>query len=231
MQLEIEKIFGVLSACFSIIIHFLKIKESILLYRAKGKYTSIPIYLRVENIIRYFVCSSWLIYSTYLKDKYILICNVVGFIFFWLWLILIFFLYFRKINCVKYFMFLLLSILFIPGIYFMSEFSLYFTGKICAVIYTISYFGPILEIKEIIKTKDFRIIKIRVCIFRLLEEFCWFIYGFIMVNINIIIPHVVGFIIIFISAFFWNTYKKRANPDRLSNRSVDIMRNRAEFTM
>ena len=52
-----------------------------------------------------------------------------------------------------------------------------------------------------------------------------------MVNVNIIVPHVIGFIIIFISAFFWNIYKKRANPDRLSNRSVDIMRNRAEFSM
>ena len=128
-------------------------------------------------------------------------------------------------------MFLLLSILFVPGIYFILYFSLYFGGKICAVICAFSYIGVILEIKEIIKTKDFRVIKIRVCILRLLEDFCWFIYGFIMVNVNIIVPHVIGFIIIFISAFFWNIYKKRANPDRLSNRSVDIMRNRAEFSM
>ena len=231
MNIQIELIFGVLSTCLSIIIHFSKIKDSILSYRAKAKYTSIPAHLRIENILRYFVCSSWLMYSSYLKDKYILISNVIGFIFFWFWLILIFFLYFRKINFIKYFMFLLLSILFVPGIYFMLYFSLYFGGKICAVIYAISYFGVILEIKEIIKTKDFRIIKIRVCILRLLEDFCWFIYGFIMVNVNIIVPHVIGFIIIFISAFFWNIYKKRANPDRLSNRSVDIMRNRAEFSM
>ena len=141
MNIQIELIFGVLSTCLSIIIHFSKIKDSILSYRAKAKYTSIPAHLRIENILRYFVCSSWLMYSSYLKDKYILISNVIGFIFFWFWLILIFFLYFRKINFIKYFMFLLLSILFVPGIYFMLYFSLYFGGKICAVICAISYFG------------------------------------------------------------------------------------------
>ena len=231
MKIAIDEIFGWLGAFFSIVIHFLAIKESVLLYRAKAKYTLIPTYIRVENIINYFVCSSWLIYSVFLKDKHLLTCNSVGSIFFLFWIVLIFFLYFRKINFIKYFMFVLIAIAFIPSIYFMFYFSIYFTGKICATLFVISYFGSILEIKEIIKTKNYRIIKIKICIFKLLQHSCWFIYGFIMINLDIVIPHVVGFILVFVSAFFWNIYKKRANSEKLSNRSIDIMRNRAEFTM
>ena len=212
-------------------IHFLSIKESILLYRAKAKYTLIPTYIRVENIINYFVCASWFMYSIFLKDNHLSICNSIGAIFFLFWIVLVFFLYFRKINCTKYFMFVLLAFLFIPFIYFMFRFSLYFTGKICAALYIISYFGYILEIKEIIRTKNFRIIKIRICILKLLQHICWFIYGFMIVNLDIVIPHVVGFILVFVSAFFWNIYKKRSGSERLSNRSVDVMRNRAEFTI
>ena len=52
-----------------------------------------------------------------------------------------------------------------------------------------------------------------------------------IVNLDIVIPHVVGFILVFVSAFFWNIYKKRSGSERLSNRSVDVMRNRAEFTI
>ena len=230
MNISIDEIFGWSAACFSIIIHFLAIKESILLYRAKAKYTLIPTYIRVENIINYFVCSSWFMYSLFLKDNH-LICNSIGSIFFLFWIVLVFFLYFRKINCTKYFMFVLIAFLFIPCIYFMFRFSLYFTGKICAALYIISYFGYILEIKEIIRTKNFRIIKIRICILKLLQHICWFIYGFMIVNLDIVIPHVVGFILVFVSAFFWNYYKKRSGSERLSNRSVDVMRNRAEFTI
>ena len=231
MNISIDEIFGWSAACFSIIIHFLAIKESILLYRAKAKYTLIPTYIRVENIINYFVCASWFMYSIFLKDNHLLICNSIGSIFFLFWIVLVFFLYFRKINCTKYFMFVLISFLFIPCIYFMFRFSLYFTGKICAALYIISYFGYILEIKEIIRTKNFRIIKIRICILKLLQHICWFIYGFMIVNLDIVIPHVVGFILVFVSAFFWNYYKKRSGSERLSNRSVDVMRNRAEFTI
>ena len=231
MKISIDEIFGWSAACFSIIINFLSIKESILLYRTKAKYTLIPTYIRVENIINYFVCASWFMYSIFLKDNHLLICNSIGAIFFLFWIVLVFFLYFRKINCTKYFMFVLLAFLFIPFIYFMLRFSSYFTGKICAALYIISYFGYILEIKEIIRTKNFRIIKIRICILKLLQHICWFIYGFMIVNLDIVIPHVVGFILVFVSAFFWNIYKKRSGSERLSNRSVDVMRNRAEFTI
>ena len=231
MKINIEELFGWLGTSFSIIIHYMGIKESILLYRAKAKYTLIPSYIRIENIINFFVYSSWLIYSVFLKDNHLLICNAIGTIFFLFWIVLIFILYFRKINFVKYLLFVILAIAFIPSIYFMFDFSKYITGKICAVLYVISYFGSILEIKEIINTRNYKIIKIKICIIKLLQHFCWFIYGFIMVNLDIVIPHIVGFILAFVSAFFWNIYKKRYGSERISNRSVDIMRNRAEFTM
>ena len=48
---------------------------------------------------------------------------------------------------------------------------------------------------------------------------------------NVVVPHVIGFIFVFIALFFWNNYKKKSNSERLSNRSVDIMRNRADFSI
>ena len=231
MHISINEIFGWMAACFSIIAHFLSIKESILLYRAKSKYTLIPFYLRIENIINYYVNCSWFIYAFYLADIHLIVCNSIGSILYLFWIVLVFLLYFRKINCFKYFLFILISLIFIPCLYFMFEFSLNFSGKLCATIYIISFFSSILVIKEIITTKDYRIVKIGKSILKLLEHSCWFIYGFIVVNLNIVIPHVIGFIMIFISSFFWNIYKKKANLERLNNRSVEIMRNRAEFTM
>ena len=74
-------------------------------------------------------------------------------------------------------------------------------------------------------------INICLCIIKLLCHFIWFIYGFIIIDMNIVIPNVIGFIITFILAFFWNIYKKKSNTERLSNRSIDIMRNRVEFTL
>ena len=231
MKLTVDEIFGWLSACFSIITNFIVIKDSLLLYRAKAKYALIPSYMRIENIIKYFVCSGWFIYALFLKDTHLLICNSIGTLIFLFWIILIFILYFRRINCLKYFMFVLIALIFLPCMYFMFEFSTNFTGKLCAGLYIISFFSSFLLIKQIVIVKDYRIVKIRKCIVQLLEHFCWFIYGFMVVNLNIVIPHVIGFIVIFICAFFWNIYKKKSGSERLNNRSVDIMRNRAEFTI
>lgn len=231
MNIDIEVIFGWLGVFFSSIVYCLDMKESLLIYRAKMKYTLIPSYLRIENIINYFVCSSWLIYSLFLKNKYLLISNSIGTFFFLIWIILVFILYFRKISCIKYFMFILIALLFLPCIYFLFEFSESFTEKLCSAIYCISFFSSILLIKEIVITKNYKIVKIGLSTLKLLAHFCWFIYGFIVVNLNIVIPHVIGFIMIFISAFFWNIYKKRNSSERLNNRSVEIMRNRAEFTI
>ena len=93
MKLTVDEIFGWLSACFSIITNFIVIKDSLLLYRAKAKYALIPSYMRIENIIKYFVCSGWFIYALFLKDTHLLICNSIGTLIFLFWIILIFILY------------------------------------------------------------------------------------------------------------------------------------------
>ena len=46
-------------------------------------------------------------------------------------------------------------------------------------------------------------INICLCIIKLLCHFIWFIYGFIIIEMNIVIPNVIGFIITFILSFFW----------------------------
>ena len=231
MNISINEVFGWSAASLSIFIYIIIIKESIRLFRIEGKYKTIPIYVRLENILNYFVCSSWLIYSYFINNNHLLISNLIGTILFFFWIIFIFLIYFRKINFIKYLIGVFIASLFIPCTYFLFQYSIYFGGKICAIIYIISFFSYFLEIKNVIITKNYKMINICLCIIKLLCHFIWFIYGFIIIDMNIVIPNVIGFIITFILAFFWNIYKKKSNTERLSNRSIDIMRNRVEFTL
>ena len=231
MNISINEVFGWSAASLSIIIYIIIIKESIRLFRIEGKYKTIPIYVRLENILNYFVCSSWLIYSYFINNNHLLTSNLIGTIVFFFWIIFIFLIYFRKINFIKYLIGVFIASLFIPCTYFLFQYSIYFGGKICAIIYIISFFSYFLEIKNVIITKNYRMINICICITKLLCHFIWFIYGFIIIEMNIVIPNVIGFIITFILSFFWNIYKKKSNTERLSNRSIDIMRNRVEFTL
>ena len=231
MIIPVDKLFGWLSACISILIFLISLKISFSSFRIKGKYKTIPFYMRIENIFNYFVCSNWLIYSYFLHNSQIFICNLFGTIFFFLWIIFIYFIYFRMINCFKYLVCIIFALIYIPFLYFLFGLSQNIGGPICAFFNIISFFSSILIIREVIITKNYRLLKIRLNLLKLLAHLCWFIYGFIIINLNIVIPNVVGFIITFVSAFFWNIYKKKSSSEKLSNRSVDIMRNRAQYTI
>ena len=231
MIVSVEEIFGWSASCFTILSYIFIMKETITSFRIKGKYKTIPKFIRIENIMNYFVCSNWLIYTFIFHIKHLFICDLIGTIIYFLWIIFIYLIYFRKINCFKYLIFILLAIIYIPGLYFLFQYYKKIGGPICSAFHIISFCTSILLIKEIIITKDYKIIKINICILSLFGHFCWFIYGFIIINLFIVIPHVIGFIIIFINSFFWNTYKKKSNLERLGNRSVDIMRNKSEVAM
>ena len=231
MPVSADKIFGWLSACLSIFIFIVSIKVSISSFRVKGKYKTIPFYMRIENILNYFVCSSWLIYSYIFNNIHLFSCSLIGTIFFFLWIIFIYLIYFRKISCFKYLTFIILALIYIPFILFLFGFSWSIGGPICVTFNIISFFPSILMLKEVIITKNYRLIKIKLNLLKLLAHLCWFIYGFIIININIVIPNVIGFIITFVSASFWNIFKKKSGSEKLSNRSVEVMRNRTEYTI
>ena len=231
MIINVEKIFGWSSACLSILAFIISIKESFSSFRKKGKYKAIPFYMRIENILNFFVCSSWLIYAYILNDIHLLISNLIGTIFFFLWIIFIYFIYFRKINCLINLLYIILRLIYIPFILFLFQLWKIIAGPICVTLNIISFCSYILIIKEVVITKNYRLIQIKLNLLKLLNHLCWFIYGFMIINLNIVIPHVFGFVSIFVTAFFWNNYKKKSTSERLSNRSVEVMRNRAEFTI
>ena len=228
---SVDILFGWLSACLSIFIFITSIKISVSSFRVKGKYKTIPFYMRLENILNYFVCSSWLIYSYISNNKHLFVSNLIGTIFLFLCIIFIYLIYFRTINCFKYLIFILLAFIYIPFILFLFGFSEKIGGPVCVAFNIISFYPSILLIKEVITTKNYRLIKIKLNLLKLLANLCWFIYGFIIINLNIVIPNVIGFIITFVSAFFWNVFKKKSGSEKLSNRSVEVMRNRTEYTI
>ena len=121
MIINVEKIFGWSSACLSILAFIISIKESFSSFRIKGKYKKIPFYMRIENILNFFVCSSWLIYAYILNDIHLLISNLIGTFFFFLWIIFIYFIYFRKINCLIYLLYIILGLIYIPFILFLFQ--------------------------------------------------------------------------------------------------------------
>ena len=228
---NVDILFGWLSACLSIFIYIVSIKISVSSFRVNGKYMTIPYYIRIENILNYFVCSNWLIYSYIFNNIHLFTCNLIGTIFYFLWIIFIYLIYFRRINCFKYLVFIILAFIYIPFILFLFGFSLNIGGPICVAFNIISFFPSILMIKEVIANKNYRLIKIKTNLLKLIAHLCWYIYGFIIINLNIVIPNVIGFIISFALAFFWNIFKKKSGPEKLNNRSIEVMRNRTEYTI
>ena len=232
MVISIITIFGLIGVIFSVLTYFYSIKKTIDLCKRKEKYSSLPAYTRVENLINYFVCSCWLVYSYLINDKYLLFSNLIGTAVFLFWIIFVFLIYSRHKRCFTYTIYIFLEILFLPIIYFLFNLTpIYIAGNFCMIVYFLSFLSYFLNIKEVITTRNHRLINVWLYIVKMIAHLCWFIYGFIKINMNVVVPHVIGFIFVFIALFFWNNYKKKSNSERLSNRSVDIMRNRAEFSI
>ena len=232
MEILINDFFGILATVFSFFTYFFSIKKSVDLCRKTELYTSLPSYTKIENIFNYIVCSSWLVYAALLNDKYLFCSFLIGTILFLFWIIVIYIMYLIRQHCFFYSILIFLGLLYPPFIYFLFHLGTKnFAGYFCMVIYLFSFIGPFLIIRDVIRTKNYNIIIVWFIILKLITHLSWLIYGFIIFNINIVIPNFIGVILSFAPLFFYNIYKKKYHSEKLSNRSVDIMRNRAEYTI
>ena len=77
-------------------------------------------------------------------------------------------------------------------------------GYVCVVCSIICSFEPILVIKKVVKFRNFKFIPIKLCVLALVGSTCWVIYGFMIINFQLIIPNFVRMVFSLILMFIWN---------------------------
>ena len=82
-------------------------------------------------------------------------------------------------------------------------------GYVCVVCSIICSFEPILVIKKVVKFRNFKFIPIKLCVLALVGSTCWVIYGFMIINFQLIIPNFVRMVFSLILMFISNIFKKR----------------------
>ena len=85
------------------------------------------------------------------------------------------------------------------------------TGYIALVINILMYFAPGEKIYTVIKTGNYELIPIFSTIGTLLCAGCWLIYGIFQVDLNLIIPNILGLLFGFLQMFVYCIYKKKEN--------------------
>ena len=85
------------------------------------------------------------------------------------------------------------------------------TGYVALVINILMYFAPGEKIYTVIKTGNYELIPIFSTIGTLLCAGCWLIYGIYQVDLNLIIPNILGLLFGFLQMFVYCIYKKKEN--------------------
>ena len=82
-------------------------------------------------------------------------------------------------------------------------------GYVCVVCSILCSFEPIFVVKKVIKFRNFKFISIKLVVLSLVGSTCWVIYGFMIINFQLIIPNFVRMVFSLILMFIWNIFKKR----------------------
>jgi len=226
MEININELFGLIGTIVSIILYFSHIPTYFKFCLSYKKINLTPFHTILLN---YISCVCWLIYSYFLKDKYLQTTNISGSIFSFICA----FIYIIKLGNSKVFksIIITISLLFLTSIFYILFVLMIKDIKIIGILSVITslikVISPILIIKNVIKYRNYKFISICKCSLGLLGTTSWIIYGFMSINFFIIIPNFIWMIFIFILMFLWNVFKKKkAVVEEVANYSLNSIRNR-----
>ncbi len=180
--------------------------------------------------IMFFNTFNWMFYAVVLKDMYIFINNIIVLFgnFFMMFVIWEKVTIQRKINieimcCIFLSYFIIMT--FLLNFTLVSYEKLLFTCGISAVITSImSYLAPVLIIRDVIQTKNHKLIYIPQVLIGLVSMIIFTIYGFIINNFFIIGVDVVIVFLCLVQLVIYVYYKYiyKNNTDKVNDIQIDI---------
>ena len=124
---------------------------------------------------------------------------VLGYIF-----SLIYLYYFSEKKCSKYFIYIILEILFIGLLYYVVSLTeIKITGFIANVMNILNFISPAQRIVRVCREKNYSLIPIVTTILGCITSFGWLIFGILLHDLNVIIPNSVSVLIALTNSLIW----------------------------
>lgn len=174
------------------------------LFKKKIHYVEINILIIIAN---YFSCIVWLIYGYSIKCIQINVSNGIGAVvsLAWTWIysvhlgkdhlnLAIFFT--MGLSAISFVIYILLTMVINKAV-----------GQVCLVLCSLSYLSSSKALFEAYRTKNYKLIQIYSAILSVIGCAGWFFYGLLKLNMIIIVPNLVGFVIAIAQVMFWRYYK------------------------
>ena len=228
MVININEVLGWAAVCISIILHFSPIPNYLKICKRQIRFNDAP---NLKVLGNYITSINWLIYGYLLRNKFIffcyLICSILSII-----CVFTFLLFLAKVKLLKSFLFTLTLLLYTIISYLLFavlSINKEIVGYICVILSLFLLINPFLIIKKVIKYRNYKYIPIKICSLSLIGSTCWIIYGFMIINFNLIIPNLIGLIVSLILMFIWNIFKKRKPiVEDVANISISVTKSRPE---
>ena len=228
MAINIIEVFGWIAVCISIILHFSPIPYYLKLCKGQIRFNDTPNLIVLGN---YIISINWLIYGYLLRNKHIFICYLFG-SFLSIICVFTFILFLAKAKVLKALLFTVILLVYTIVSYFLFAVLINnkeIIGYVCVVLSLFLLVNPYLIMKKVIKFRNYKYIPIKICTLSLIGSTCWIIYGFMIINFNLIIPNLIGLIVSLILMFTWNIFKKRKPiVEDVGNLSINVTKNRPE---
>ena len=202
----VESIFGWIGLVISTYFYFSLVVPYVKVLKGEMKYTDSPKMALLCNIVN---CILWIDYGL-IKDslQLYLTCAIGGCLtLIWSSIYLIFL---AKKNFVLGFIYCISVIAFILGLLFLFySIDVEITGYSALIFNILMFFAPGEKIYTVIKTGNYELIPIFSTIGTLLCAGCWLIYGIYQVDLNLIIPNILGLLFGFLQMFIYCIYKNK----------------------
>lgn len=208
MEFNINEAFGWTASAISIILYFSQVPTFFKLCKGKLRYNETP---NFQAILNYITSLNWFIYGYLLRDLHIIVGYMSGSTFSLL-CIITYIIFLSKVKFTKALLTALILFTLTLVQYFLFAMLISnkdVVGYVCVVCSIICSVEPILVIKKVIKFRNFKYIPIKLCVLALVGSTCWVIYGFMIINFQLIIPNFVRMVFTLILMFIWNIFKKR----------------------
>ena len=124
---------------------------------------------------------------------------VLGYIFSMIYLF-----YFSEKKCSKYFLYIIMEILFICLLYYALSFTeIKITGFIANVVNILNFISPAQRIVRVCKEKNYSLIPIVTTILGCITSFGWLIFGILIKDLNVIVPNSLSVLISLTNSVIW----------------------------
>ena len=204
----VEAIFGWVGLVISTYFYFSPVVPYVKVLKGDMKYTDSPKMTLLCNLVN---CILWIDYGLIKESLQLYLTCAIGGCLTLIWST-IYLIFFAKKNFVLSLVYNISALAVILGLLFLFySIDVEITGYVALIFNILMYVAPGEKIYTVIKTGNYELIPIFSTIGTLLCAGCWLIYGIYQVDLNLIIPNVLGLLFGFLQMFIYCIYKSKQN--------------------